>query len=122
MSAAEALPAWLPEAIARYEAGEGCNTLDAEYHAKVHYWFKKVGVATRSPAEAFVLRRERETGSAVLRSASTERITEWINAGRNAALEDNLARLAASNADDEAHAQTAYIESSDYWTVRWGGR
>jgi hypothetical protein len=117
---AQALPAWLPEAIARYEAGESSAILKAAYHADVAHWFAKVGRGLRSKAEASALARERQWGGSVLRSASKERITEWINAGRNAALEDNLARLAVSNAEDEAHAATAYIDGPAYWRERWG--
>lgn len=116
------LPAWLPEAIARYEAGESSAILKAAYHADVAHWFAKVGMGLRSKAEASALARERQWGGVVLRSASPERITEWINAGRNAALEDNLARLAVSNAEDEAHAQTASIEGPAYWSERWSRR
>jgi hypothetical protein len=119
---AQSLPAWLPEAIARYEAGESSHILKAAYHADVSHWFAKVGMGLRSKAEAAALARERQWGGIVLRSACPERITEWINAGRNAALEDNIARLAVSNADDEAHAHTALIIGPAYWSLRWGRR
>lgn len=116
----DAFPSWLPEAAARYAAGEGLNTLNAAYRADMSHWFAKAGIPTRSHAEAWELIHKRQLGSRVLRTSDPEQITEWINAGRDLVLDVNLARLAESNAHDEVHSPTADLAGPEYWRTRWG--
>lgn len=116
---ARALPAWLPEAFARHEAGETVTMLSAAYHANVWRWFRIGGYPVRGSSAAGRMRIEKEYAAAVARRGDAEAVTAWINAGRDTTLEANLARLNASNAQDEAHAHTAYIDGPGYWRERW---